>query len=352
MTKPTTGKAPSPDGLAAHASVGRNRPCADDRRFPCGVSGDSAVGTVLAVAVVVTVPRHAAAAPVSIEEPSSRKRMRRLDRYRPACLRDSHPGDIGGLVEQMLAQYRYALLLRPQIAANLEEPAVRPGDRGAAAEHGAGARRRGDAGPADEAPDRASGRAGSASCPAASMSASRRFFLDRYPVTNRQFYEFVAAGGYQQMALWDESMLPAVLDFVDRTGEPGPRFWKNGCFLEGAEDHPVVGHQLVRGGGLCPLGRQTVAHRRRMGQGRQSGPSPWPTTDASSAGIPGATPWTAAGRTSGARGRDRIVPVRRVRRGRQRGRRVPVDRQRLGVDQRQLPRRRPSAGELDASRRP
>ena len=74
------------------------------------------------------------------------------------------------------------------------------------------------------------------------------FFLDRYPVTNRQFYDFVAAGGYQQTALWDEKILPAVLDFVDQTGRPGPRFWEAGCYQAGREDHPVVGvcwHEAV-----------------------------------------------------------------------------------------------------------
>ena len=67
------------------------------------------------------------------------------------------------------------------------------------------------------------------------------FFLDRYPVTNREYYEFVAAGGYGQLSLWDESIWTAVLDFVDLTGEPGPRFWKMGCFAAGKENHPVVG---------------------------------------------------------------------------------------------------------------
>ena len=67
------------------------------------------------------------------------------------------------------------------------------------------------------------------------------FFLDRYPVTNRQYHEFVAAGGYREIALWDKRIWPAVLDMVDQTGLPGPRFWKNGCCLSGEEELPVVG---------------------------------------------------------------------------------------------------------------
>jgi gamma-glutamyl hercynylcysteine S-oxide synthase len=67
------------------------------------------------------------------------------------------------------------------------------------------------------------------------------FFLDRAPVTNREYYEFVAGGGYRDMALWGTSIWPAVLDMVDQTGEPGPRFWKNGCPPAGEEELPVVG---------------------------------------------------------------------------------------------------------------
>jgi gamma-glutamyl hercynylcysteine S-oxide synthase len=67
------------------------------------------------------------------------------------------------------------------------------------------------------------------------------FFLDRWPVTNRQYYEFVAAGGYHEVTLWDRSIWPAVLDMVDQTGLPGPRFWKDGCYLPGEEELPVVG---------------------------------------------------------------------------------------------------------------
>jgi gamma-glutamyl hercynylcysteine S-oxide synthase len=67
------------------------------------------------------------------------------------------------------------------------------------------------------------------------------FWLDRFPVTNAQFQEFVDAGGYEQMAIWDPEVWPAVLDFVDATESPGPRFWRNGRFIAGEDDLPVVG---------------------------------------------------------------------------------------------------------------
>ncbi len=151
------------------------------------------------------------------------------------------PDDPASLVRQMLAQERFALLLRPQIAASLaseaslealqrlqEAMALVPdgevvlGDIDAALDDGKLTEEEIETG-------------------MARVVAVDRFFLDRYPVTNRQFFEFVAAGGYEQPALWDASVLPAVLDFVDRSGLPGPRFWQQGCYASGHEQHPVVG---------------------------------------------------------------------------------------------------------------
>jgi iron(II)-dependent oxidoreductase len=140
------------------------------------------------------------------------------------------------LVEQMIAQGREALLLRPQIAANLNDT---------------------DLAAVQVALDEAM-----AIVPQGVVNMKARcfddlkeadiprgerivqldgFFLDRYPVTNGQYQLFVDNGGYEQMALWDEAIWPAVLGFTDSTGQPGPRFWQNGKFSAGKEDHPVVG---------------------------------------------------------------------------------------------------------------
>ncbi len=72
-------------------------------------------------------------------------------------------------------------------------------------------------------------------------------YLDRYPVTNRQFQQFVDDGGYEHMPLWDPTIWPAVLDFIDRTGHSGPRHWRDGHFPEGLDDHPVVGVSWYEG---------------------------------------------------------------------------------------------------------
>lgn len=145
--------------------------------------------------------------------------------------------DTGDLIEDMLRQGRYALLLRPQIVSNLEREQVQR----ALAE-------------LDErmalVPD------GEVILKASRFDACERddevpvldrqvhvesMFLDRYPVTNKQYRQFVLAGGYEQISLWDPTVWPAILDFVDSTGHPGPRFWKDGRFTPGEGDHPVVG---------------------------------------------------------------------------------------------------------------
>jgi iron(II)-dependent oxidoreductase len=66
-------------------------------------------------------------------------------------------------------------------------------------------------------------------------------YLDRFCVTNEQFQRFVDAGGYEQLEFWHEESLPALLDFVDRTGCPGPRFWSDGHYPDGDQRLPVVG---------------------------------------------------------------------------------------------------------------
>jgi iron(II)-dependent oxidoreductase len=137
----------------------------------------------------------------------------------------------------MLSDGRAALLLRPQIVSNLEQEHVQLAlgklDESMALV------------PEGQVVLRASH--GDPTADDEEQAHSERpvhvepLFLDRYPVTNRQFKAFVDAGGYEQIALWDQSVWPAILDFVDTTGQSGPRFWKDGTFLAGEADHPVVG---------------------------------------------------------------------------------------------------------------
>jgi gamma-glutamyl hercynylcysteine S-oxide synthase len=196
------------------------------------LAAGGAVGAGFAVLVFAVRRRPAAVAasglPAAAETPDE-----------PLCRAAVHTaidaGNPDALGAQMLAQGRYSLLLRPQIAANLSAPLFEYTLR-ALQEHAAlvpdgevvlGRIHDGEPGDEPRLPPR--------------VIRVDAFFLDRNPVTNREFYEFVAAGGYEQVALWDESCLLAVFDFVDRTGKPGPRYWRNGCFLPGEERHPVVG---------------------------------------------------------------------------------------------------------------
>lgn len=76
------------------------------------------------------------------------------------------------------------------------------------------------------------------------------FLIDRYEVTNRQFHEFVARGGYAKREYW---MTPVMKGghalpweqvmklFLDPTGQPGPATWEAGAYPEGKGDHPVTG---------------------------------------------------------------------------------------------------------------
>jgi pimeloyl-ACP methyl ester carboxylesterase len=76
------------------------------------------------------------------------------------------------------------------------------------------------------------------------------FFMDVYEVTNRQFKEFVDAGGYRDPVCWthpfvrDGVEIPfeaAVRGFVDQTQRPGPSGWQAGSYPAGQDDLPVTG---------------------------------------------------------------------------------------------------------------
>ena len=77
-----------------------------------------------------------------------------------------------------------------------------------------------------------------------------RFLIDRYEVTNRQFREFVDAGGYREKKFWKHPFVQrdkplsweeGMAAFADSTGRPGPSTWEAGTFSPGHEDYPVTG---------------------------------------------------------------------------------------------------------------
>lgn len=75
------------------------------------------------------------------------------------------------------------------------------------------------------------------------------FLIDRFEVTNKQFKNFVDAGGYTNKSYWpaiyaDGKLIAfesAVSKFIDKTGRQGPANWEAGTYPDGQGNHPVTG---------------------------------------------------------------------------------------------------------------
>jgi formylglycine-generating enzyme required for sulfatase activity/dienelactone hydrolase len=76
------------------------------------------------------------------------------------------------------------------------------------------------------------------------------YLIDRTEVTNREYAQFVRAGGYAREDFWKEpfregartlAFKEAVKRFKDATGRAGPATWKLGNFPDGEDDLPVRG---------------------------------------------------------------------------------------------------------------
>ncbi|MFN2603545.1 MAG: protein kinase [Gemmatimonadaceae bacterium] len=76
------------------------------------------------------------------------------------------------------------------------------------------------------------------------------FYIDEYEVTNKQFKDFVAAGGYTKKEFWNfpfssaQGTMPfdeAMSHFRDKTGRRGPATWEAGDIPQGKENYPVGG---------------------------------------------------------------------------------------------------------------
>jgi len=76
------------------------------------------------------------------------------------------------------------------------------------------------------------------------------FWIDKYEVTNRQYKEFVDAGGYRDPRFWKQPFIKdgqalsfekAMAEFKDSTGQTGPATWEFGSFPKGKDDFPVNG---------------------------------------------------------------------------------------------------------------
>jgi gamma-glutamyl hercynylcysteine S-oxide synthase len=153
----------------------------------------------------------------------------------------SQSDKVHSLVDSMLQNQRYALLLRPQIANNLDREQYQLARN--ALEENMGLVPTGTVylEPSLFDVDFPLFAAENPELPQEFTVLVQSVFLDRYLVTNAQFQQFVDAGGYQEIAIWDQEVWPAVLDFTDESGHAGPRFWKNGRYRTGEGKLPVVG---------------------------------------------------------------------------------------------------------------
>jgi iron(II)-dependent oxidoreductase len=156
--------------------------------------------------------------------------------------RDTAPKSTDGFVDELVANGRYALMLRPETKQHLTQVqvmrAIRQLDEAMALVPegrvliGQLAEQSGSAcGPMDIDP-RLTQR---------NLVKVPAVYLDRFCVTNAEYQRFVDTGGYEQLEFWHEEALPALLDFVDQTGAPGPRFWHDGQYSSDEGRLPVVG---------------------------------------------------------------------------------------------------------------
>lgn len=76
------------------------------------------------------------------------------------------------------------------------------------------------------------------------------YWIDKLEVSNRQYKQFVASGGYGKREYWRQEFLrdgkaipweQAVATFTDTTGRPGPAKWEAGDYPAGRDDYPVTG---------------------------------------------------------------------------------------------------------------
>lgn len=76
------------------------------------------------------------------------------------------------------------------------------------------------------------------------------FLMDKYEVTNKEYKQFIDAGGYKDRKYWDYPVFlvqkeltwqEAMEQFHDKTGRPGPAGWEVGNYPDGKENHPVTG---------------------------------------------------------------------------------------------------------------
>ncbi len=166
--------------------------------------------------------------------PADTKKRHRKKKTRRREAVDEAPKDTKGLVQKLNGTGRYAVLLRPEVINNLgpdqlndvldivdREMSFVPAGQ-VSVDHNRYGHCLENGGHAE-------------------IQTTDDFLIDRFAVTNSDFKRFIDDGGYETHDLWCEEILPALSEFVDRTGKPGPRGWSNASYPSDIAEHPVVG---------------------------------------------------------------------------------------------------------------
>ncbi|MHC5022070.1 MAG: formylglycine-generating enzyme family protein, partial [Planctomycetota bacterium] len=106
-------------------------------------------------------------------------------------------------------------------------------------------------------------------------------YIAVHEVTNAEYAEFTAAGGYGEGAWWPQGTTPEwIATLKDASGQPGPATWTGGTYPAGQERHPVTGISWT----------EAAAYARWRGARL---PTEWEWEAAASAGGAGSTryPW-------------------------------------------------------------
>jgi hypothetical protein len=97
------------------------------------------------------------------------------------------------------------------------------------------------------------------------------FFIDKYEVTNKQYKQFVDAGGYHDRKYWTQKFFKgnqvltweaAMAELVDQTGRPGPSTWQAGEYPNGQDDYPVSGVSWYEAAAYAEYAGKTLPTRR------------------------------------------------------------------------------------------
>jgi iron(II)-dependent oxidoreductase len=176
------------------------------------------------------------------DETTATSHAHAADRAARALGRPGAAKSTEALVDELLATGRYALLLRPETKQHLTQQQIMRAIRQLDDAMGLVPAGRVLLGQLAEQSNSACGAADvDPKLAQRNLVSVEPAYLDRFCITNEQYQQFVDAGGYEQLEFWHEEALPALLDFVDQTGVPGPRYWSDGAFESGQGRLPVVG---------------------------------------------------------------------------------------------------------------